>query len=79
MFLFQDEKARSESESPTNTMLVISLCFPYMIWTLSYTAKSFFGSNSWPSYKMIIVVSCHISFTSFISDATYKRKTHTWL
>ncbi|XP_021358360.1 uncharacterized protein LOC110453643 [Mizuhopecten yessoensis] len=53
--ILKDKKALRESDSPTNTMLVIAICFPYVIWMFSFSAKSLFGSNSWPSFKTVII------------------------
>ncbi|XP_069137723.1 chitin synthase chs-2-like [Argopecten irradians] len=53
--ILKDKKALWESDSPTNTMLVIAICFPYIIWMFSFSAKSLFGSNSWPSFKTVII------------------------
>ncbi|XP_060062788.1 chitin synthase chs-2-like [Ylistrum balloti] len=53
--ILKDKKALRESNSPTNTMLVITICFPYIIWMFSFSAKSLFGSNAWPSFKTIVI------------------------
>ncbi|XP_071105031.1 chitin synthase chs-2-like [Haliotis cracherodii] len=42
--------------SPTNTMLLIGLCFPYVCWLLTYSARSVFGNVGWPTFKMTISV-----------------------
>lgn len=54
--IFQDENVRSVDNSPTHTMLIISICFPYVLWVIGYTAKSLFGSCAWPSLKTTTVV-----------------------
>ncbi|KAK3096905.1 hypothetical protein FSP39_004615 [Pinctada imbricata] len=51
----KDPKALKDGDSPANTMLVISICFPYVCWVLSYSAKSLFGSSSWPRFKLVVV------------------------
>ena len=42
---------------PTKMMLVISMCIPYAISFVTYTAKSLFGSNAWPSFGLLVSVS----------------------
>ncbi|XP_052792125.1 chitin synthase chs-2-like [Mya arenaria] len=42
-----------EHNWPAKTQLVISMCFPYGIWFLVYSAKSLFGSTAWPSLPLL--------------------------
>ncbi|XP_062590686.1 chitin synthase chs-2-like [Saccostrea cucullata] len=53
--IVKDENARNVNNSPTNTMLIICICFPYALWILTYTARSLFGSSAWPSFKTTTV------------------------
>ncbi|XP_061192087.1 chitin synthase chs-2-like [Saccostrea echinata] len=53
--IVKDENARDVNSSPTNTMLIICICFPYALWILTYTARSLFGSSAWPSFKTTTV------------------------
>ncbi|WAR00429.1 hypothetical protein MAR_024801, partial [Mya arenaria] len=50
-----------EHNWPAKTQLVISMCFPYGIWFLVYSAKSLFGSTAWPSLPLLTSVGFHSS------------------
>ncbi|XP_041375426.1 chitin synthase chs-2-like [Gigantopelta aegis] len=45
---------KTDDPNPTNTMILIGLCLPYVLWFLNYSARSLFGSSHWPTFKMII-------------------------
>ncbi|KAL5004022.1 hypothetical protein ScPMuIL_017478, partial [Solemya velum] len=40
-------------ETPTRTVLIISIVFPYIGWFIMYSTKSFFGRVAWPSIGII--------------------------
>ncbi|KAL4227222.1 hypothetical protein ACF0H5_012667 [Mactra antiquata] len=50
------KESAPESSWPSKTMLIIAMCFPYALGTFVYSAKSLFGSTTWPSLSLLASV-----------------------